>query len=246
MADVSRKTWNRYLENLRKISIVAAKELLKYMLKNDYSSKEGMQRLVDYAFALATKYGEGAAALTCEMYDALALLSEVIVPSAEPAATATYGEVAKAMYGTRSNPNVMADAIGRAVKMASVDTMMQNALRDGAEWAWIPSGDTCAYCITLASRGWQRASKSAIKDGHAEHVHANCDCTYAIRFKPDINIQGYDPQQYLDMYESADGDTPTERINALRREMYAKNKDTINEQKRAAYAAKKAVEDGGN
>ena len=46
--------------------------------------------------------------------------------------------------------------------------MLKNALRDGAEFAWVPNGDTCAFCMTLASRGWQRASKRAIKNGHAE------------------------------------------------------------------------------
>ena len=115
---------------------------------------------------------------------------------------------------------------------------MQNAIRDGAYWAWIPSGDTCAFCITLASRGWQKASKSALKDGHAEHVHANCDCTYAVRFDDNLDVEGYEPQDYLDMYYDADGDSPQERINALRRKFYNENKEIINEQKRSAYAKK--------
>ncbi|MBR4692904.1 MAG: hypothetical protein IKP17_09110 [Oscillospiraceae bacterium] len=38
----------------------------------------------------------------------------------------------------------------------------------------MPSGDTCAFCITLASRGWQKAGREAIKGGHAEHIHNNC------------------------------------------------------------------------
>ena len=126
-------------------------------------------------------------------------------------------------------------ALVHLVKMAGVDTMQQNAIRDGAYWAWIPSGDTCAFCITLASRGWQRASRNALKDGHAEHVHANCDCTYAVRFNERLSYEGYDPDRYLDMYNSADGDAPKQRINALRREFYADNKEIINEQKRSAY-----------
>ena len=147
-------------------------------------------------------------------------------------------ETAKAIVGTlkTGNATIVADATGRLVKMVGVDTMQQNALRDGAEWAWIPRGDTCAFCLTLASNGWQPASRKAIRNGHAEHVHANCDCTYAVRFGPDLNVEGYDPQKYLEMYYDADGNTPTERINALRREFYAENKEIINEQKRSAYA----------
>ena len=99
----------------------------------------------------------------------------------------------------------------------------------------MPQGDTCAFCITLASRGWQRASKKAIRKGHAEHIHAHCDCTYAIRFDSRTNVAGYDPDRYLKMYNDADGD-----INAMRRAQYQENKDEINAQKRKAYEARKA------
>jgi len=240
MATVSRKAWNKYIADLRKISDKAADEAEKYIKTHSIMSPAEMQRFIEYAYALATKYGEAAGALACEMYDALAALSGATVPPAIPAQTATYGDIAKAVYGTyKMNPEITSSAIGRQVKLVGVDTMQQNALRDGAEWAWIPSGDTCAFCLTLASRGWQRASKNAIRNGHAEHVHANCDCTYAIRFSNDIDVEGYNPDEYLEMYEGADGDSPEGRINALRREFYAKNKETINEQKRSAYAKRK-------
>ncbi len=106
----------------------------------------------------------------------------------------------------------------------------------------MPSGDTCAFRTTLAPRGWQRASKKAVKGGHAEHIHSNCDCTYAIRFDGKGGVAGYDPEKYLRMYEGAEGDTPREKINAMRRENYAEHKEEINAQKRAAYAERKERE----
>lgn len=243
MATISRKTWNKYIADLRKISDKAADEALEYIRKHPISTQADMKRFVDYAYALATKYGEASGALACEMYDAVATISKAAVPSAVPAATASYGDVAKAVYGTLlQNPEITASAIGRQVKLVGVDTMQQNALRDGAQWAWIPSGDTCAFCLTLASRGWQKASKKAIKNGHAEHVHANCDCTYCVRFDDSIDVEGYDPEEYREMYDDADGNTPQERINALRRQFYAENKETINEQKRSAYAKREERE----
>lgn len=243
MATISRKTWNKYIADLRKISDKAADEALEYIWKHPISTQADMRRFVDYAYALATKYGEASGALACEMYDAVATISKAAVPSAVPAATASYGDVAKAVYGTLlQNPEITASAIGRQVKLVGVDTMQQNALRDGAQWAWIPSGDTCAFCLTLASRGWQKASKKAIKNGHAEHVHANCDCTYCVRFDDSIDVEGYDPEEYREMYDDADGNTPQERINALRRQFYAENKETINEQKRSAYAKREERE----
>jgi hypothetical protein len=245
MSTVTRSAWNRYLVKLRNLSSKASDELIKFIQNghDPYADPSVTKEVIDYAYALATKYGEGAGALASEMYDALAELSGKVLPPAVPAPTAKYGEVAKAVYGTKlqsSDPNVMANAIGRMVKLAGVDTMQQNALRDGAEWAWIPSGDTCAFCLTLASRGWQRASKEAIKNGHAEHVHANCDCTYAIRFSSDLNVEGYDPDEYKALYDSKSG-TPEEKINAMRRQFYAENKEKINEQKRSAYEKRKEL-----
>ena len=237
MARITTRAWNNYIGILRRVSERASKEMLAKVteLSNLYNAgtitlEEYENAAIDYAYALATKYGEAAGAAACEMYDAIAELQGANVPPAVPAQTATMAETAKAVKGTMKtgNANIVADATGRLVKLVGVDTMQQNALRDGAEWAWIPRGDTCAFCLTLASRGWQKASKNAIKNGHAEHVHANCDCTYAVRFNDGLDVQGYDPDKYLEMYENADGNTPQARINTLRREFYAKNKEIIN------------------
>lgn len=234
---ISRKVWQRYIDGLRKVNDEAVRLAWRYLETHDVLTQEGTNALIEYCYGLATKYGEAAAELACEMYDALAAVTGATVPPAIPAATATMQETAKAVVGTlkTGNNEIVSSAVGRIVKMAGVDTTMQNALRDGAEWAWIPVGDTCAFCITLASRGWQRASKKALKDGHAEHIHANCDCTYAIRFD-NSEVEGYDPREYAELYYGADGSKPQDRINSMRREFYARNKEVINEQKRDAYA----------
>ena len=245
MVRITTKSWDNYIRILRRLSERASKEMLATLTKLNSQYEEGVITLeeyrnaaIDFAYALATKYGEGAGAMACEMYDAIAKLQGANVPPAVPAATATMDETAKAVVGTMKtgNINIVSDATGRLVKLVGVDTMQQNALRDGAEWAWIPRGNTCAFCITLASRGWQRASKRALRNGHAEHVHANCDCTYAVRFDDSLDVEGYDPEKYRDMYYNADGSSPEARINSMRREFYADNKEIINEQKRSAYA----------
>ena len=86
------------------------------------------------------------------------------------------------------------------------DTTLKNAERDGAQFAWVPHGDTCAFCIALASRGWQYKSKKAMRNGHAEHIHAHCDCEYAVRFDGKSTVAGYDPDKYLEEYYDANGD----------------------------------------
>lgn len=209
-------------------------------LMADYIAAHGTRdtdALIAYAHALVTKYGEGSAELACQMYDALAAAARAGVPAAEPAEPASYGEIARMVQATKASPPQMQRGVSRLVKRAGADTTLKNALRDGAEFAWIPQGDTCAFCLTLASRGWQKASQAAIKGGHAEHIHANCDCVYAIRFDGRSTVAGYDPEKYLKQYRDAGSD-----VNALRRVNYARNRERINAQKRAAYAARKALE----
>ena len=208
-------------------------------LMQEYVAAHGAEdgpALIAYAHALVTKYGEGSAELACQMYDALAEASKANLPAAEPAATAEYGEVARMVNATkRQNPANLPNGVRRLVKRAGADTTLHNAIRDGAEWAWVPHGDTCPFCIMLASNGWQKASAKLLKGGHAEHIHANCDCEFAVRFDGSTNVAGYDPEKYLRQYRAAGSD-----VNAMRRIDYAAHRERINAQKRAAYAARTA------
>lgn len=231
---ISWQAWNDYITKLRRIDEAAAAEMLNILSSIGLGDTDA---IIAAAYALSTKYGEASAALAAEMYDAIAEISGVVVPAAVPAATATYAETAAAVNSVidTGNPKLIASETSKLVKTAGVDTTMQNAIRDGAEWAWIPVGDTCAFCITLASRGWQTASKKALKGNHATHIHANCDCTYAIKFDESGGVAGYDPDAYEKIYQSAKGRNSTAKINYIRRRLYAENRDDINAQKREAY-----------
>lgn len=199
-----------------------------------------VEETIRYAYALSDRYGEAAAAAACEMYDAIATASNVNIPIAEPAPTPDYKEVARAVNGTvkNSSESQIPKTVGRLVKRTGADTTLKNALRDGAQFAWIPAGDTCAFCLAIASRGWQYMSKNALKNGHAEHIHANCDCAYAIRFDSNTQYASYDPEKYREIYDNAEGKTSKEKINSIRKMMYQENKDRINAQKRINEAKK--------
>ena len=225
---ITEKTWVEYIDRLSRLNEEAGQKMADYITSH---GTQDVDRLIAYADALVQKYGEGTAELACQMYDAVAQASGVTVPPAEPAAPADYGETAKMVNATRQSPPQLQGGVRRLVKRAGADTTLKNAIRDGAEWAWVPHGDTCPFCLTLASRGWQKASAKALKGGHAEHIHAHCNCEYAIRFDSNTTVAGYDPDKYLEQYNAAGGD-----INAMRRAQYAENRDVINAQKRAAYA----------
>lgn len=226
---ITANAWNEYITRLSRLNQKAGQLMREYIGSH---GTENTADLIAYAYGLVTKYGEGSAELACQMYDALAEAANAGVPAAEPAEPAGYGEVARMVNATKDqNPANLPNGVSRLVKRAGADTTLKNAVRDGAEWAWVPHGDTCPFCITLASNGWQKASSKVLKGGHADHIHANCDCEFAIRFDHNTTVAGYDPEKYLKQYRDAGGD-----INKMRRVNYAANKERINAQKRAAYA----------
>ena len=223
--------WDDYISRLSQLNQKAGQLMREYM---DGHPEADTDALIRYAYALVTKYGEGSAELACQMYDALAEAQGVTLPAAEPAPTATYGEVTGMVKATHDSPPSLQQGVSRMVKQAGADTTTRNAIRDGAEWAWVPHGDACPFCRMLASNGWQRASKNLLKKGHAQHIHANCDCEFAVRFSRGFDVAGYDPEAYLRQYRDAGSD-----INNWRRIDYAANRERINAQKRAAYAVRK-------
>ena len=239
---ISARQWQTFITRLAEINAAAGAKMRQYIDRYGLADADA---LIRYAYALATRYGEAGASLAADMYDAIAALEGVSVPTAAVAPTAAYGDTAAAMYATAAtgSPEQVVSAVERLVKLPAADTMLQNAIRDKAEFAWIPSGDTCAYCLAIASYGWQRASQKALKGGHAEHIHGNCDCMYAIRHDSYTEVAGYDNgQRYADMFGTKGKTVSTDKINAMRRKFYAENAEEINEQKRSAYEKRRERE----
>ncbi len=219
---ISQSDWLRFANRMGEIDTRAGDLMRKWIEANGTENRDA---LIEYANALVQKYGEASGELACQMYEAIAEAQGITIPPAELADLPSYGEVAKAVNGSlKQGAAVVPQAVSRQVKQVGADTTLKNAERDGAQFAWIPSGDTCAFCLTIASRGWQNMSKSALKGGHAEHIHANCNCQYAIRFDRSSFVQGYDPDKYLEMYKNAEGVSSKEKINSLRRQINASEK----------------------
>lgn len=220
---ITSESMRSYMTQLSNINEKAKQEALKYIQDNNYDIDDGF---IDFAHGLTTKYGEAAAELSCRMYDELhqywkeAKKSTKSLLPAEPAEVPTRSDVEKAVYGTlKTSVNEIPGAVSRLVKQTAEDTKIKNGMRDGAEFAWIPAGDSCAFCLVLASRGWQRISKKTLKNGHAEHIHANCDCTYTVRFDSTTEVEGYDPELYRRMWDDADGKNAKEKMRNLRKEV---------------------------
>lgn len=228
---ITQAEWNDYVEKLSLLSDKASEDFKNFANKNGGWENIDRQILAEAGWTIASKYSEGSSALAAEMYDAIARAEKAKVPPAELSADIEFGTVAKAINGAlkhSTNDDFVASTVGRAVKQAGADTMLKNASRDGAEFAWIPSGDTCAFCLVLASNGWRRASKKTTNGGHAEHIHTHCNCQFAIRFNKDTNVVGYEPDELQRIYYNAEGGSYDEKIKSLRKEQKKVEKTTNN------------------
>ena len=242
---ISKKIWKRYTDGLSKVSNKAKTLMEEYLKTHPIETEDDRDALIEYAYRVSKKYGEAAAEFACQMYDAETAYEGVYADPAEPAEPATYGDVAKAVNGTLKYVlyvEVTAAAVSRLVKRTGQDTTLNNAIRDKAYFAWIPMGETCPFCLSIAAEGWKRATAKALAGGHAEHIHGNCDCAYATKHDEKTDYSAYDPKEYQELFDEAEGDTEEEKVNSVRRMIYQENKERINEQKRDAYEKSQELE----
>lgn len=117
--------------------------------------------------------------------------------------------------------------------------MKNAAMRDGAMWAWVCVGDTCAFCRVLGSNGFQYASKNVRSGRHAEHIHDNCDCQFVVKPEGEsLEVDGYDPAALANEYSHSEGISSRDRINAMRRASYTSEfAEQRNARRRELYAA---------
>ena len=230
---ITKSEWNKYTSMMSQLSNKASKEFENWVNQNGGWEEIDRQLLLEVGYNIASKYSEGSSTLAAEMYDSIARAEKVNVPKAEPSDNLEFGEVAKAINGAlkhSDNDEFVSSVVGRAVKQTGADTMLKNATRDQAEFAWIPSGDSCAFCLTLAANGWQRASKKTTNGGHADHIHTNCDCQFVIRFSKTTKVEGYNPEEYQKIYYDAEGTTSEQKINSIRKMLKAQKEASLKEE----------------
>ena len=93
---ISTKDWKNYIYRLSALDQKAGELMQEWIRKHGFSDTQAM---IDYAYAVAQKYGEGSAALAAEMYDAVAEMAGKMYPPAVAARAPGYSEVAKTVNG---------------------------------------------------------------------------------------------------------------------------------------------------
>lgn len=248
---VSKRAWNGYTKRLEAQRREAWNDAYEWVMRRDFGGTPAeMKALRRMMVEASLHHGRSTSALAATWFDQMARAEGADVAKAvavnDPAALrarrmaiASNKSLPKLLAGDAEGfARAIASAVAADVKRQATNTVMLNAQKNGAEYAWIPGGaETCAFCIALASNGWQPASKATAMGEHADHIHDNCECEFAIRFDRDTQYSSYDADKYAQIYSDADGRSSQDKINSIRRDLYADNADKINEQHRERYAA---------
>lgn len=171
--------------------------------------------LIELASQLAGKYAMFGCELGAQWYD---LCTELAGIQAEPAYVnpPTYEELAeRAMKAAEQYPelpveHVLGEFLQNVIESSIRDTGTSNLQRDyerglcAGKWSRVPVGETCAWCLMLASQGAWYVSEESALGREAGHYHSHCDCKAVYHSDPE-QIYGYkDLFRYKEMYYDAD------------------------------------------
>lgn len=157
--------------------------------------------------ALLSAYADLSAARAAEFYDSArkaqsvrrkyrAVAESLRDPKATEGAVRAIVEYAKNGDIERFRREAL-DRVDAEMRRAANECVAYNAGKDPAKprYARVPSGDSCPFCLMLASRGFTYASKAA-----AEHSHPHCDCRAVPSFGS-AEVRGYDPDGMRQRYD---------------------------------------------
>jgi hypothetical protein len=155
--------------------------------------------------ALVAQYGDASAALAADWYEQqTGTPATAAPPVSEDVAN---GRMRWAIGGILTDGPAAALSLLRLitdqhVKQPGRDTIADSAHMAGIGWARVPSGgETCAFCLMLASRGAVYESAKTAGDGGT--YHGDCDCVATpIRDASDLP-SGYDPDALDAIYVKA-------------------------------------------
>lgn len=144
-------------------------------------------------------YTDLTAARAAESYDAMRAAQAVggtyaAVADSRRRPGATRGAlyaITKTFEETQSEDRFRAEVLDRVdteMRRAANQCIAHNASRDPKKptYARVPVGETCGFCLMLASFGYQYTSEEA-----ASHAHRNCNCRIVPSFG-EAEVRGYD------------------------------------------------------
>lgn len=211
MMRIPRRYIDNYTRSLEQLSAAGQEALARRIALVDFSDlSAAADELVEIMELYCGTSAEASAELAAAFYNGMSVLQtgaafEAVPVSAHvPEATekATRGIFQEAVDG--NIPGMTTQLLMRLdyeAKRAAGQTVLDNVARDSRKprYARIPSGgETCDFCIMLASRGF--VYRSAASAGELNHYHANCRCRIVPGFDG-AEVEGYDPDYWYQLYK---------------------------------------------
>lgn len=205
------------------VTTLAFRELdAQWRMLDTSHAPSAVRALEEFLPELIQAYGEIGAAVAADYYEDLRESSPAIrqayaavMADAIPLDTIqkNVGWAVKPMF--QGNPDGalgrVLDITDRLVKGQGRQTVETNVVRDPARarYARVPTGaSTCAFCLTMASRGAVYLSEaSASKD-----YHGHCDCAPTPMWDGDAYPEGYDPDSLYETYKRARRQTDSDSL----------------------------------
>lgn len=206
MAQIPRAALDYLTKEINGISADAKAKVLRVLKELDWNDIPACRDAVVSAVnAVLDTYSLAAGQASADFFDAsreIAVgshLGAAVATGRDPDATegAIRAFVDKVLKGDIDSFNsAVLSRVGYELKRSAGQTMMENAARDPLKprFARVPSGgETCKFCLMLASRGFVYHSKKTA--GEFGHYHDNCDCRIVASWDKD-GVEGYDPTAY--------------------------------------------------
>ena len=236
MPNPNRSEISAFQEAVASLEMSADAEVYWSLQQLDLTTDEGWELAETLLQSLLPSYGTMAHALGSQFYelcrgeparaaydhaDALMLASEIVASVREASSN---GKVADA-------PQSIATRAGQHVQTANREAVLSGIRREHERhrgrkvgYARVPRPDcSCAFCITMAGRGFTYWTVATAGGGDpANRFHNHCRCTVVPMDASDTSIEGYDESEYEAMYEAA---RDALNRNELPQEVY----DRINE-----------------
>lgn len=174
--------------------------------------------LLDFFPELVAAYGDTAALLGADWYDALrdappsvASFTAVMArPVDDVQARASARWALGPLFASDPSPedafSLLSGSMQRLVMQPGRDTVFDSASSDpaGVRFARIPSGvTTCRFCTMIASRGF--VFHTADDAGLSNKWHDKCDCVITPGRGPDDYPEGFDLDEYKRLYREGSG-----------------------------------------
>lgn len=196
---------DQFRTDLNNVVAIARAELRAFWNGLDKSDPVYTQsELVGFMQDLNDQYGSVSSTVAADWFDEIRETSNVpgvfrsFAADAVPAA-----QVAGSTGWALSTSDGLAALLGvsdRLIKQAGRDTIAFNVDRDArASYARVPRGDTCAFCLMLASRGPVYGSKRSAGEGNK--YHSSCDCIPTPSYRDGDLPKGYDPNRLYEIFQ---------------------------------------------